>query len=91
MHIEKVTEDKGAYRILISTDVTNPVDSVRLFETVIKYGRDASLGSEGTKIKLTRYTRVGNLSDKIQQLLEILDDIYKNQQVKDKTADLSHK
>jgi transcription-repair coupling factor (superfamily II helicase) len=91
LHIEKVTEDKGAYRMLISTDVTNPIDSVRLFETISKYGRDASLGSEGTKIKLTRYTRVENLSDKIQQLLEILDDIYKNQQVKDKTADLSHK
>ncbi|MGV3488445.1 MAG: transcription-repair coupling factor [Tuberibacillus sp.] len=91
LQIEKITEEKDAFKVLFTEQGSKSIDSFRLFERVSEYGREASLGTDGEKIKLTRYAREKSVSDNLEKLLDILENIYKSQHFDVKTGDLSHK
>nr|WP_229745663.1 transcription-repair coupling factor [Pullulanibacillus pueri] len=77
--IESISEEKNGYVLLFSEEGSGKLDNYQLFEAISGYGREAGLGSEGPKIKVTRYLAKTNSSDQLEKLSQFLYDIYNNQ------------
>ncbi|MFC4620368.1 transcription-repair coupling factor [Camelliibacillus cellulosilyticus] len=77
--LESIEQEKGVFRLLVSEEGSQKIDSYRLFETISEYGRDAGLGTSGNKIKITRYTNLPSPSEQLAALVTTLDKIYQSQ------------
>ncbi|GGE54042.1 transcription-repair-coupling factor [Pullulanibacillus camelliae] len=77
--IESIDDNEKGYVILFSEEGSKQLDNYKLFEAISEYGREAGLGTEGEKIKVTRYIATKDNSQQLEQLYKILNDIYNNQ------------
>jgi len=84
--IESIDDNDKGYDILFSAEGSKRLDNYKLFEAISKYGREAGLGADGEKIKVTRYLSIRDSSQQLEQFYQFLDDISNHQT---KTASVS--
>ncbi|MCR1288448.1 transcription-repair coupling factor [Shouchella clausii] len=71
--VEKITEGKDAVTILLTEETTNRIHVATLVDAAQKIGRDVSIGSQGSQIKLVIKTK--QLSDEtlLAYIIELLE------------------
>jgi transcription-repair coupling factor (superfamily II helicase) len=84
--IETITQEAKRFVIIFSEEGSKTVDRVRLFETVSAIGRDAGIGADGNKIKLSLRPTSPSMSGQLNELSNMLERVYKAQYGKVKVS-----
>ncbi|WEG12727.1 transcription-repair coupling factor [Pullulanibacillus sp. KACC 23026] len=77
--IESIDQEPARFVILFSKQGTEQINRPRLFETVSLIGKEAGIGAEGDRIKLTLKPKSQSVSMRLNELSKMLEKIYKNQ------------